>query len=45
MNPRRRYPSGKARNCYNIVRGLKEKGTSIILISHRFEDIFHWPTG
>ncbi len=26
---------------YNIVRGLKEKGTSIILISHRFEDIFN----
>ena len=25
---------------YNIVRGLKEKGTSIILISHRFEDVF-----
>ena len=26
---------------YSIVRGLKEKGTSIILISHRFEDIFN----
>ena len=25
---------------YSIVRGLKEKGTSIILISHRFEDVF-----
>lgn len=25
---------------YTIVRGLKEKGTSVILISHRFEDTF-----
>ncbi|NLW20190.1 MAG: sugar ABC transporter ATP-binding protein [Clostridiales bacterium] len=25
---------------YSIVRGLKAKGTSVILISHRFEDIF-----
>ncbi|NLG57571.1 MAG: sugar ABC transporter ATP-binding protein, partial [Clostridiales bacterium] len=25
---------------YNIVRGLKAKGTAIILISHRLEDIF-----
>jgi len=25
---------------YAIVRGLKEKGTSVILISHRFEDVY-----